>query len=232
MARNIRISKSNTELFGTNGDDILNGIGDSFTLTGGNGNDTYIVDDAGDTVNEKNNGGIDQVISYVDFVLGNHVENLTLEGTDNLSGTGNVSDNIIIGNSGDNTLYGLGGDDTLDGGAGDDLIDGGDGTDTAVFAGLSSDYVIVREGADLRVTSNLTGETDILRNIEFLSFSDMMIAETEIAEAGGGDQPAPLAVADTAAGDEDNAIVFVLSEPATIVDDETTVVDFRAVTTQ
>jgi VCBS repeat-containing protein len=118
--------------------------------------------------------------------------------------------NTIIGNLGANALYGLGGDDTLDGGAGDDLIDGGDGTDTAVFAGLSSDYVIIREGSDLRVTSNLTGETDILSNIEFLSFSDIVIAETEIADTGGGDQTAPLAVADTAAGIEDNAVVIAV----------------------
>lgn len=48
--------------------------------------------------------GIDTVLASVDYTLTNHVENLTLTGTENLSGTGNTMDNIIIGNSGDNIM--------------------------------------------------------------------------------------------------------------------------------
>jgi Ca2+-binding RTX toxin-like protein len=200
MARRIRESKDGSTKFGTGGDDILSGMGVSFELIGGKGDDTYYVDDAGDKVVEKDNGGTDHVYSYMDFVLGTYVENLTLEGGDSLTGTGNDSDNIITGNSGDNTLSGLGGDDTLD---------GGDGSDTAVFAGTSSEYVIERVGDDLRVTHKVTGETDILRNIEFLEFDDKVIAETDIGD-GPVVPPAPQATADTAAATEDNAVVIAV----------------------
>ena len=63
-------------------------------------------------------------------------------------------------------------------------------TDTAVFAGSYNDYVIKRVGTDLHVTYK-TGEIDILRNIEFLSFgNDIVIAESTIGD-GPGDPAAP-----------------------------------------
>ena len=89
MARGGRNSRSGDVIYGTNGNDILSGVGGLFDLIGGRGDDTYVIDDDGDKAVEKKDSGTDHVISYVDFVLGNHVENLTLEGTDNLSGTGN-----------------------------------------------------------------------------------------------------------------------------------------------
>jgi hypothetical protein len=209
MARGGHNSRSGNVIYGTNGDDNLYGTNGSFDLIGGEGDDTYIIDDGGDKVIEKKNAGRDHVISYVDFVLGNHVENLTLAGEEDLSGTGNGLDNIITGNSGANTLYGLGGDDSLAGGGGGDLIDGGAGSDTAVFAGLSSDYLIERDSTNLRVTYKSTGEIDILRNIEFLSFSDIVIAETEIGD-GPSDPTALQTLADEASTDEDNAVVIAV----------------------
>ena len=115
-------------------------------------------------------------------------------------------DNIITGNSGANTLDGGAGDDLIDGGAGDDLIDGGDGSDTAVFSGPYSDYLIERDGTDLRVTYIFTGEIDILRNIERLSFSDFVIAESEIG-AGSDDLVAFQVTADTVAVAENDPVV-------------------------
>src|SRR5262249_13344951 len=56
------------------------------------------------------------------YSLAQNVENLTLGGTGDISGTGNTLTNIIIGNSGNNTLSdGGGGTDTLVGGAGNDV---------------------------------------------------------------------------------------------------------------
>ena len=65
---------------GTNGDDVLSGIGGSYQLIGGKGDDTYIVDDIGDEVIEKANGGIDTVQSYISYQLGSNLEHLTLLG--------------------------------------------------------------------------------------------------------------------------------------------------------
>ncbi|WP_162874107.1 calcium-binding protein, partial [Pseudomonas viridiflava] len=89
-------------------------------LSGGKGNDIYIVG-AGDTVVETLAvDGIDLVRSSVDFELGDNLENLTLTGSSNLNGTGNSLANIITGNDGNNILNGLDGADTLIGGKGDD----------------------------------------------------------------------------------------------------------------
>lgn len=200
LPKTTRGTGNGTVKSGTNGDDILSGLGGSFILSGGNGNDTYIVDGIGDRIDEKNNGGTDLVLSHIDWTLGQHVENLTLEGSDDLSGSGNESANVITGNSGANALYGLGGDDTLDGGAGSDLIDGGSGSDTARFAGLVGDYSLTWNGGELWVTNGI-GETDILRNVEFLAFDGQVIAASDIA---GG----PVAVDDVDAGAEDSAIVI------------------------
>jgi serralysin len=221
MPRPQRESGNSTVISGTNGDDILSGLGGSYILGGGKGNDTYIVD-GDDSIDERNNGGIDHVLSYADFMLSQHLENLTLMGTGDTSGTGNDSANVLTGNSGanvldggagDDTLYGGAGDDSLIGGAGADLIDGGDGTDTAFFVDLLSDYSFERSGQDLRVT-NAIGETDILRNVEFLSFGDQVVAASDIAAGEPDPAPAidqpdpPQAIDDADTGVEDRAIVI------------------------
>ena len=79
------------------------------------GNDTYVVDNAGDVVNETGGDGTDPVQASVSFSLADPVhaigsiENLTLTGTGAINGTGNALDNILIGNSANNILTGLGG---------------------------------------------------------------------------------------------------------------------------
>ena len=65
---------------------------------------------------EKFNEGLDKVESSVSYVLTDYVENLILSGEDEVSGTGNSLDNILIGNRAGNLLYGDWGNDTLDGG--------------------------------------------------------------------------------------------------------------------
>ncbi len=89
-------------------------------IIGGSGNDTYVVDNIGDTLIEGVNAGIDHVKSSISYVLGVNVENLTLTGTDSINGTGNTLANIITGNSGNNILDGYAGIDRLIGGAGND----------------------------------------------------------------------------------------------------------------
>ena len=54
-------------LNGLNGNDTLDGGGDADVLVGGLGNDTYIVDDAGDVVKESAGEGADTVNASVDY---------------------------------------------------------------------------------------------------------------------------------------------------------------------
>ena len=84
------------------------------------GDDIYVVNSSGDSVNESGGNGSDVVKSSVGYTLGANVEILTLSGTANSSGTGNGLANIINGNSGANRLDGRAGADTLKGGGGND----------------------------------------------------------------------------------------------------------------
>ena len=131
-------------LYGNAGDDWLDGGAGADTMKGGFGNDTYRVDDPLDQTLEKADGGVDTVVSSIDWVLGERLENLVLDGEVGsfLHGTGNSQDNVISATFGQVTIDGLGGNDTLvgafhvakgqtdvlSGGEGNDSIAGGDGS--------------------------------------------------------------------------------------------------------
>ncbi len=121
------------QLNGFDGNDILDGGAGADNMFGGNGDDTYHVDNAGDQTTETSAlGGIDIVFSSVNRNLTANIENLTLTGSSNLTGSGNTLNNVIIGNTGANTLYGFDGNDRLDGGTGADTLFGANGNDTYV----------------------------------------------------------------------------------------------------
>ena len=131
---NVLIGNSaNNTLTGNAGNDWLDGGAGSDTMKGGTGNDTYVVSTSGDVVTENSNEGTDTVRTSISYTLGNNVENLTLTGAGNASGTGNSLSNVILGNSASNTLTGNGGNDTLQGLGGNDTLKGGTGNDTYLF---------------------------------------------------------------------------------------------------
>jgi Ca2+-binding RTX toxin-like protein len=115
-------------------------------MSGGPGDDYFIVDNAGDQVFENPGEGYDAVHASISYVLPANVEDLTLLGG-NIDGTGNAQDNWITGSSGNNTLYGMGGNDGLDGGAGNDRLFGGDGDDH-LFGGDGDDWLDGGSGRD------------------------------------------------------------------------------------
>ena len=169
----------NDTLLGQAGTDRLDGGTGDDAMDGGAGNDTYLVDSAGDTVTESLAGvagGVDLVQSAAASVtLGENVENLTLLGGTDSSGTGNGLKNIVTGNSGNNALDGGAGTDKLVGGQGNDSytvdlvkMGGGpkaavkladtiteglnQGTDTVVLRGVVGDLV---KAATLTLGANL-----------------------------------------------------------------------------
>ncbi|WP_460844413.1 beta strand repeat-containing protein [Noviherbaspirillum agri] len=146
------------QLFGDAGNDTLDGGAGVDSMRGGAGNDTYIVDNVADVVVEVAGGGIDKVLASVSYTLSDNVEILALTGDGDINGTGNASDNVLIGTGGNNTLVGMEGNDTLDGGFGDDVLMGGAGDDQYVFRlGDGSDRIIDTQGSNtLHVGSGLT----------------------------------------------------------------------------
>ena len=130
-------------------------------MNGGVGNDTYYVDNAGDTITEAINGGSDRVFASVSYRLwehSQHIENLLLTGAANINGSGNGLNNGIVGNSGNNYLEGGNGNDTLLGGGGDDTLDGGTGTDN-MNGGVGNDTYYVDNAGDT-ITEAINGGSD------------------------------------------------------------------------
>ena len=113
-------SASRDSLTGNDGNNLLDGSAGADTLAGGLGDDTYVIDTSGEVITESASAGTDSVLGSVSYTLASNLENLTLTGTANLTGTGNALNNVIVGNSGNNTLNGGVGADTLVGGAGND----------------------------------------------------------------------------------------------------------------
>ena len=168
-ASHFRFNSNPGLVFGTAGNDTLTGDAGGNTLDGGvgvdimtgrTGDDTYIVDNAGDLVNELPDGGFDTVQTSVTYVLAANVENLELTGTGAINGTGNEQGNLISGNAADSVLDGRAGADTMLGGLGNDtyVVDNqsdtviehvGEGTDTVQS---SVSYTLGNEIENLTLT--------------------------------------------------------------------------------
>ena len=120
-------------------------------MEGGVGNDSYLVEDATDVVQEGAASGTDRVVSFVDYALGANVEKLDLIGAA-LVGTGNGLANTLTGNGLANTLSGLDGADTPIGGAGADrfVFRLGDSGPDAASRDVVTDFTKASDRLDLR----------------------------------------------------------------------------------
>ncbi len=130
-------------LIGNSGNNRLDGVAGANTMIGGRGNNTYVVHSADDVVIEKPGEGNDTVESHIDYVLPDNVENLHLQGSEDLHGTGNELNNELIGNTGDNVLNGVEGNNYIDGRGGANIMIGGAGDDTYVVR--SDDDVVIEQ---------------------------------------------------------------------------------------
>ncbi|MCP9781546.1 hypothetical protein KBY61_12595, partial [Cyanobium sp. To12R1] len=137
----IRAHAGNDRIITRGGDDTLDGGTGADNMRGGLGNDTYIIDNLGDLVEEAASAGTDTVQSSITYTLGANVENLTLTGSGVINGTGNGLNNVLTGNGAANILNGGVGADTMRGGLGNDtyIIDNlGDLVEEAASAGTDT----------------------------------------------------------------------------------------------
>ncbi len=141
----------------TSRNETFKGTAGADTFAGGLGNDTYTVNNAGDRITERANGGTDKVITAMTYTLTNNIETLQLIGRAAINGTGNTDDNTLFGNAGINTLdggrgddrlVGVGGGDTLIGGLGNDTLTSGRGIDTLI-SGAGNDTYGINDSGDV-----------------------------------------------------------------------------------
>lgn len=106
-------------------DNILDSGKTANILSGGLGDDTYIITHNATQVIENVGEGVDTIVAAFSANLNNYdnVENLTLAGKAPINATGNDGANTLTGNDGANVL---------DGGAGADILIGGKGNDTYI----------------------------------------------------------------------------------------------------
>ncbi|KHQ53947.1 DUF4214 domain-containing protein [Mameliella alba] len=165
----------------------VTGTGGADTLVGTPGNDVFVVDHPGDIIIEEEDAGIDLVRSSVDFELrtfGLTLENLTLTGTADLSGTGNGLDNVLTGNSGDNALNGAWGNDVIYGMAGDDTLQDTKGNDTLV-GGTGNDVYYVDSPDDVVIELPGEGHDRINTSVTFRMWADAPEVEDLVLTGSG-----------------------------------------------
>ena len=183
---------------GGDGNDTLDGGLDADSMTGGTGDDGYVVDNAGDAVIENSDEGTDLVQSSITYTIGDNIENLTLTGTANINGTSNELNNTLTGNGGNNILDGGAGADTMAGGAGNDtyILDNtgdtvteqaGQGTDTVISP---FDYTLSANVENLILTGDaLNGTGNELNNTITGNSGDntlVGLGGNDILDAGAG----------------------------------------------
>ena len=175
---------SNT-LIGNAFGNLLDGKAGADDMYGSFGNDTYVVDNVNDHVNEGVLWGVDTVQSSITHTLAANVDNLALTGTAAINGTGNDLDNTISGNSAANVLLGGGSDDTINGFGGNDRLDGGFSGD-AMAGGLGNDTYVVDHPGDTVVESGSSG-TDLVQTTENFTLSANVenLALNGVAPANG-----------------------------------------------
>ena len=176
----------------------LNGGAGADIMRGDGGDDTYIVDNAGDIIGETPGNGTDTVQASVGYTLAPNVENLILTGGVAINGTGNAQNNALTGNIAANVLKGGFGNDTLNGGDGDDTLFG-DGGNDLLTGGAGADRFRFQDASTpamptMSPTSRLAAR-DPLENAIFASL-------------GAGPLAAGAFVTGTAAADASDRIIY------------------------
>lgn len=143
---------------GVPSNDYITGKAGADAMYGGQGDDTYIFDQLGDTATEYANGGTDTVVLTKDASKykmpepttdsGGYIENVIVGRSLDTSVYGNSLNNKIVGGDHNDNLQGNLGNDALYGGNGDDALNGGPGHDL-LYGGAGADHLFGMDGDDV-----------------------------------------------------------------------------------
>ena len=182
----------NTVLDGGDGNDTLRDAGAAAaatlvdTMSGGAGDDTYVVTRASDVIIEQPNAGTDTVRTNLrNYVLPANVENLVYTGSAGITATGNALNNVFSGFDGTS------------------ILTGGGGTDTALFSGQFAQYnVVANPDGSVTLTDTRAGTpngTATFIDFDLFQFSDgLVLTEPQL---GGSTGTQPTAVNGTTGND-------------------------------
>lgn len=170
-------------------------LGDAVARAKGNaGDDTFVVQDAGQRVQESAKGGEDTLLASVSIDLKRfkNIENVVLLGTGELDVTGSNVGNTLVGNSGNNRLDGLKGADRLTGGAGRDMFvfSVRDIATDSVTDFTRGDDLLAFNGKAFGQLAALKGQTrvaaaDFARFFKFDPSSGVLSVDTNGTDSGG-----------------------------------------------
>jgi uncharacterized delta-60 repeat protein len=192
-------------VIGGAGNDVIAAGANGSTLSGGVGNDTYIIRNSNDTIIEAGGQGTDAIEASVDIALtdSQSIEVINLTGTDSINATGNSANNTVSGNnasnvietgSGNDVVYAGGGDDVIVGGhgEGDDTYDGGTGSHDRIkyLSALNGITINLATGQALATAGNDAAAIgiDTLSNIEDVTagnYDDIVIGNSEANSIDG-----------------------------------------------
>lgn len=171
-------STGNT-LYGSIGDDVIDGAGGYFdTIYGYGGNDTLYADRYGATT----------TYSWAGLYGGSGNDTLWA-GSSTGSLSGEAGDDMLHGGSGRNYLYGGAGNDTIDAGAGDDVIQswGGQASDHDIIdAGAGNDILYFYDASQVTATGGSGADSYYLSTYSGL----VTITDFEGYMPGAGGSPA------------------------------------------
>jgi Ca2+-binding RTX toxin-like protein len=146
------------------------------TMVGGAGNDTFIVDNVNDVVQDTYAMASNAIDSSVSYSLPNNINTLQLTGSANLIATANtLAADSIIANAGNDTLVSNYLIDTLVGGSGNDLFVVNNASDVVSVGGvfgndtveIGSSYTLPANMANLTLTgsANISGTLGSLNGV-------------------------------------------------------------------
>ena len=198
---------ADTLVAGAGTDTLVAGIGLA-TMLGGTGSDTFVVNNGADVIQGASASSSNMVRSSANYVLPTNVNQLTLTGVANISGTGNTAIDTLIGGAGNDTLI-----------AGSNA--------TTLIGGLGNTTFVINSSADVVQDGSTTASNVVQSSVSYSLGSNVngLVLTGTTALKGtansGNDTLTSNAGADTLVGGSGNDI-FIVTNAGDVVQDSST----------